>query len=901
MRKLFIALITLIVIGVVGYLLIPVESPKATIGYSVALNAIPSKAAFVIRSENSSKKWSELSKSTLGGALSQSVSFESIQFLFNKIDSAKNELSLEIFDEKMFIAGVLTAGNQLNQIVTLEVGIISKEQVQRYVESVLGVKSISSKIYELHEIFFYDLNGSEISFAYVDNVVMFSSSSILIEEGIRCLSAESHLPDNLGFRKLLKTADLSSDGNFFINFNEIGSYLNLFGNKKASFTKSFQNFGGWAELDLNSKDQSLMLNGFSFISDSTLSFLSTFSGEKAQSLNVSSVLPENTGVLSYLSFSSFESFKSKYDKYLSQKQTLYKHQKNVLNINKKHSFTVETDFYNWIGEEMALFTLNGDDSSFEKNSGLIIKVSDLAKAKEGLRQIHKSTKVEKEILYQTLKINDLGLTNFFALVLGDEFKAISQSNYLIIEDYVIFANDVSTLKHIVNLYLRGKTLVKNIQFNKFYEQFSGESNLFYYCNFKLASNYFNSILRPDKLVEYNNLKDSLNKLQAFGLQINANKKLFFTNVFVNYSSKEESQNISLIEVKLDTTYSIKPWIVLNHYTKEKELLVQDDNYKLYLINNVGKIIWEKQLNEKIIGSVTQVDRYRNDKFQYAFVTQNRIHQIDRKGRDVSGYPVELRAPVSQGLVVLDYDKNRNYRMLVTQGKNIHNFKIDGTIVKGWEFKTTSSIESQPELLQVKGKDYIVTSDSDGRVRVLNRKGEDRIKLSNQFPSNCSNHFIWKNNALSNSGVLATDTNGTIYFVKLADEMETFALKSFDGEFKLNYQDFNGDGIIEFVAINDKSVQAFKNNKKILSTISDIEFDPEYGVETFVLEGSRAINIVADKKEMQIFGYNEEGVLLNGFPIEGISPSLITDIDNNESYDLIIGDQLGSLYIYSIGK
>ena len=163
-----------------------------------------------------------------------------------------------------------------------------------------------------------------------------------------------------------------------------------------------------------------------------------------------------------------------------QQQVLYQHKKNLQNINKKHSFNVENDFYSWIGDEISLFTVSGDEKSFEKNSGLIIKIKDLQKAKESLKRIHESTGTHNEVEYQTLLIDDLGLTNFFPLALGTEFKTISGSKYILIEDYIIFANDESVLKHIVNFYLRGKTLVKNIQFNQFYKQFSGESNLFYY-------------------------------------------------------------------------------------------------------------------------------------------------------------------------------------------------------------------------------------------------------------------------------------------------------------------------------------------------------------------------------------------------------------------------------------
>ena len=132
-------------------------------------------------------------------------------------------------------------------------------------------------------------------------------------------------------------------------------------------------------------------------------------------------------------------------------------------------------------------------------------------------------------------------------------------------------------------------------------------------------------------------------------------------------------------------------------------------------------------------------------------------------------------------------------------------------------------------------------------------------------------------------------------------METFAVKSFEGDFSIDYKDFNGDGTLDFVIINDQSVQVFKNNKKIETTIYDIEFKPAYGVETFQLNQNRTVNILTDKDEMKIYGYDQKGQLLNSFPIEGVSPSLVADIDNNKSYDLIVGDNLGSLYIYSLGN
>lgn len=464
---------------------------------------------------------------------------------------------------------------------------------------------------------------------------------------------------------------------------------------------------------------------------------------------------------------------------------------------------------------------------------------------------------------------------------------------------MIFANDESALKHIVNSYLRGKTLIKNIQFNKFYEQFSSESNLFYYLNFRNSRNFFDNLLNDKLKSDYLSHRDSVENLQAIGWQINANDNLFFTNSFMNYNVSEEAVNVSLIEVKLDTTYSQQPWVVKNHYTKEKEILVLDDLNQLYLINNVGKVLWKRSLKHKIIGDVAQVDRYKNDKLQYMFVTERAIHQIDRNGKDVSGFPVNLKKAVSQGITVLDYDNNRNYRILITQNQKLHNYNISGEKVKGWQFKPGAEIANAPVLLQVGKKDYIVFAEKNGKVRALNRRGEDRIKLTTTLPANGKKYYGWMNNSLSTSGVLCADSIGTIHFVKLSDGLETFSCKVFDGEFKWGYQDATGNGIINFVAEEENKITVFKNNKKRVFEISDLNAFSNFGVQSFIVNKNEVVNVITNKEDEKVYCYSNKGELLPGFPIDGVTPALISDVNGDNVADLIIGDKLGSLYIYNL--
>jgi len=902
MRKAIFAILAIIIIGIVGYLLIPIDSTSNTSSYSVAIDAIPNNAAFIVRANNPNNKWDNLINTPLGQSIAGFEDVKSISYFMDGLDSiSKIEPSINttLNNSNSFISGHVSGVNTTSLLFTIAHEDLNQQTVSSVFKKIFHDFQSSEKTYEETKITSFTKDEITVCFAVNQQVLMLTNSSILIEKSVRQSKSGKSLSKNTGFKKLLKTSDKGLDANLFINYSEFGKSISSFSNKNFSPIKFFSNFGSWAEIDLNIKAKGLMLNGFSMANDSVNSYLSSFINEEAQPLQTSSVLPGNTGMMLYLSYNSFNSYYTKFEKHLAEKQILYKHQKNILNINKKYNFTVEGDFFRWIGNEICLFSTEGSADNWEETFGLAIRSIDIQKAKEGLNAIHTSTKNHNETDYQNFKIKNLGLTNFFDLTLGQQFKWVTNSYYIIIEDYVVFANSESNLKHIINSYLRGKTLVKNVQFNEFYNKFNDKSNLFFYNNFKKGSHLWKGFLSEELAASFDIQKDSLEHLGAIGLQINNEKKMFYTNIFLNYSSEKESQNLSLTECKLDTSYALKPWIVSNHYTKEKEILIQDNANKLYLINSIGKVIWEKQLEAQIIGDILQVDRYKNDKLQYTFVTKNNFHQVDRNGKSVRGYPVTLKSKVTQGLTVLDYDKNRNYRILLTQGRNISNFDINGKIVKGWGFKAKATITVQPQLLQVARKDYIITADQSGKVRILNRKGEDRIKMNTSLPKGATNFNIWKNNAISNSGVIATDSTGTIHFVKLTDELETFTIKALSKDYQFFFDDFNGDKVMDFIVHDEHSISAYKTNKKLISTINDIDFKPSYGVHCFNIGKDKSIVLITNKLNSKCFAYNEKGLLMDNFPIEGVTPVCVAALNNEGNKKLIIGDKLGSVYIYSI--
>jgi hypothetical protein len=67
-------------------------------------------------------------------------------------------------------------------------------------------------------------------------------------------------------------------------------------------------------------------------------------------------------------------------------------------------------------------------------------------------------------------------------------------------------------------------------------------------------------------------------------------------------------------------------------------VVQDSKNILYRFSNDGKLLWKKQLEAKISGSIHEVDVYRNRKLQLAFTTETAFHILDRNGNHVDGFP-----------------------------------------------------------------------------------------------------------------------------------------------------------------------------------------------------------------------------------------------------------------------
>src|SRR5690606_28481322 len=173
----------------------------------------------------------------------------------------------------------------------------------------------------------------------------------------------------------------------------------------------------------------------------------------------------------------------------------------------------------------------------------------------------------------------------------------------------------------------------------------------------------------------------------------------FHTLLKNANTSTVNSNLvtQIFSTILDAEVATDPQFVLNHYTKKKEIVVQDVENNLYLISTEGKVLWKKKLDSKIRGEITQVDLYRNGRLQLAFTTASKLMIVDRNSKDVSPFPLDFKATITQPLSVFDYSKTKDYRFVVVMDQDVRMYDRNGESVNGFTFrKAKSSIINNPK-------------------------------------------------------------------------------------------------------------------------------------------------------------------------------------------------------------
>jgi hypothetical protein len=436
-------------------------------------------------------------------------------------------------------------------------------------------------------------------------------------------------------------------------------------------------------------------------------------------------------------------------------------------------------------------------------------------------------------------------------------------------------------------------------YNEFSSNLASRCNVYFYTNIARSRFLYRHYAAPDYASAITKNTDLLIRFEALGVQFSAQNNLFYNNLYLEENPIYKKETASLWEARLDTTFSGKPALLLNHISNTLDVFLQDDANKIYLISNTGKILWSRQLTEKIMGDIHQVDAFKNKKLQVLFNTRSGLYLIDRNGKDVDGFPLQLPSPATSPLTVVDYDRSFDYRILVAcADKNIRNYTVRGKAVEGWkQIPTTDTVSAPVRHCVMGGKDYLLAADVKGQTYVLDRRGELQFRLKDLLPAPLNIFSLDPGKDPDHVKILATDSLGNITRLSLGGHAEHITFKPFGKHPWFLYQDLNDDKSPEFIFLDGNELSVFNADKSLLFsyTFSDSITEAPF-IITYPDHHNR-IGIVATKSE-ELYLLGESGTLPASFPIRGRTAFSIGNVNHDDSHLLITGAGK-NIYAYSV--
>ena len=780
-----------------------------------------------------------------------------------------------------------------------------------------GNGQLTDRKYEsnrITEVTFHGNTSADFAFAVSKGLFLLSHSSILLEEAVRQLDLDGPLSTSEGFREIASTAGKNVDANIYLNLKEFTRLASpLLNDRMKTEIDGTGDLALWCEVDLNIKNDVLMFNGFGNIDATSNDLLKVFLDQAPQRMEIQRVIPSDFACFLAFGFSDYPEFRSKYEEYLDIDGSLQGYRKDMNDLNRKYGIELDKKIGGFIEKELAVVVTDIRELDNDDNIFYVMRCRNQSEAREELEGIlHRISDAEaihiSKLVFDANIASDhvqrcylLPAGDFGKYIFGNFMAGTANTYCTFIDHYLVFGHSMNALSKYIHLNLLQSTLDSDLDFNRLSDYMAGKSNISFYVNIPrattLISRYFSEKVRRDLEPRIDNIL----KFKAFSYQLSGEDQKFYNNSFLKFSDEVREEPRTVWESRLDHPTGMKPKLVVNHYTGNHEILIQDNGNNVYLIDASGIILWKIPCSGQINSDVFQVDTYKNDKLQYLFSTSDRMHLIDRNGNEVEGYPVSLREITATGLSVFDYEGNRDYRIFVpTVDRKIYVYNIEGRLVEGWEFdRTDNPVYNPVRHFRIGDKDYIVCTDR-YKVYFLNRRGQTRIRVRKYFPVSKENPCMLDRGTLNTDPrFVLTDTLGHVHFIHMDGSVEESVLRDFSPDHYFDYEDLDGDGRKEFIFLDKNVLEVFDAQKKKMFSHS---FESPVTSRPSLYRFSRddlKIGVVCGNQN-EIFLINNDGSVYSGFPLTGSTMFSIGFLNSPaENFNLVVGGSDNFLYNYSL--
>jgi hypothetical protein len=747
------------------------------------------------------------------------------------------------------------------------------------------------------------------SYVITDGLLIAGTSSMLLEDAVRSLNSAGGIFHQDGFKKVAATAGKYVLGNLYLNYAYLDQlFLPMIGSEMQREYSPLPELATWGEFDIDLRENVWLLNGMTYADDSLKGWLNLFREQSPVRLEAPSYIPSNAIEFLAVGISDIQQFNSAFIEELKVRGEYAEFQSADNSSRKILGESMFSKILEITNDEIAWFTLE-DNRGEHFNEVVMIEVrsrsaamdlltgwvSEMAALRgEGMQNYTDNFQLDDQVSYTIYTLPD----HFYHQNILARFI---RTHFAFYDNYIIFSDSKEAISRTIYQNVLHKTLKNELYFGELNNLLSTKSNLTYFLRPESLLSKKEHLMKKQVRQFSEEISETIRKIPGIIVQYAREGEMFYSNISLGYSPKLKERAHTVWESLLDSTVSGKPYLVTNHNTSEKEIMVQDVKNSLYLINSTGRILWKVPMDGPILSEIFQVDYYKNGKLQYFFNTAKGIHLLDRNGNYVDRYPVKLRADATNGIALFDYDNRNDYRVFVAcEDRRVYVYDLEGRIVPGWSFRRSEGIIQKPvQHFRIADKDYIVFSDQI-RTYISDRRGDERVIVKEPVIVSDKNIFYLDMN-ISGKGprFITTDVKGSVIGINLNGEVDRILDHSATSGHFFRIKDINQDGQTELIFADENVLKVLDLKGERLFSFkikSDIGTLPDI----YQFSSSDLKIGITDVVSNMIYLINSDGSVYEGFPLEGNTRYSIGYFAGSDSrFNLVVGNQNGFLYNYSI--
>lgn len=742
-----------------------------------------------------------------------------------------------------------------------------------------------------------------IYMSFHQGYLLLSTNELLLQESVRQTESGYGMNQNPPFVKVRQWSGKNVDANVYLQFKFLNPFIqkqfvnNLFSDM------AIQSLSDWGGFDLTLKDNIWMVNGFTLQNAVKNQWSQLFEGQEAVSSDLIKKVPMGVNGFTWLGISNFQKYQRSLESYMESVGQLSRHQTNQNSVKQAFgnlAISQIADNFNHGIMQIAMpdgSTVCAIEAKGKYEAGHLLDYFFSGKAEKANIQVFK---IDNDTRFD---IYEMPLTQVPARIFGPWFGHCKAQFVCQIDNVLVFGDTFAVLSRFIYDNVLHHKLQYDPDFDQFGNYVTNKSNFCTFLSLNGAETLLGRILSSANITCYHNNQANFSNFYGIEWQFSAENGFLYHNTFLRHQPSQANSASTLWETHLDTLAAFKPVLVENHNTGEKEIFIQDLQNNIYLINAAGRILWKKHIDEPIIGSVQQLDYYRNGKLQLFFNTATKMYLVDRNGNPVERYPITLPSPTHLPVSVFDYTKTRNYRLFVEcANADIHVYSIEGKTLPDFSLQRANHVPTAAAQHFINaGKDYISIVDSE-RVCLIDRRGNMRVDYSERINPSANNSITLINHSGKDEpSLVLTSADGTICFLHFDGTITKRKVGDFSPKHFFDIEDICGDANPELIYADSNMLTVFTfDGKKI--------FDRKFGEPItqrpayYKFSSSQTAIGITEAESANIYLIDSKGQTMPGFPLRGKTRFSIGVMQAGQPYyNLIVGGNDQYLFNYKINK